>query len=171
MNNFLLSLTILAACTSSDDGIETKTLVNKDQHYRLERPQDWEPSSVRGMAQLVTTKLPRHTIVIRVADRPVSLGESRPGTDASIVDMTERVLMDLPKAKLADKSAVTGSELPGVVFDLTFAPHSAHGRYHRAHALLLGQEHLYHVIYSAPANEPIQWDAYNAVVRSLNEGV
>jgi hypothetical protein len=167
----MLTLSVLAACTSSNDGIETNTFVNKDQGYRVETPQGWDATNVRGMTQLATAKLQKHAIVIRVADRPPTLGEGKPSTDTALIDQTERVLKDLPKAKLTDKSSVTGADIPGVMFDLTFAPQNVRGRYHRAHALLLGKEHLYHVIYSAPAGEPIQWDAYNAVVRSLNEGV
>jgi hypothetical protein len=144
--------------------------VNKEQHYSVDVPEDWVTSSPRGVAQFASPKLPRHTIIIRVADRPKSLGESKPATDDALVDVTEHVLASLPKATMEKRSVLTAAELPGVLFDLTFAPHGAPVRYHRAHAFLLGEEHLYHVIYSAPAGEPIQTDAYNLIVHSLTEG-
>ena len=95
--------------------------------------------------------------------------KGREMTKPAIVDVTERVLKDLPKAKLSSRAVINGSDTPGVLFELTFAPHSARGRYHRAHALLLGKSRLYHVIYSAPDREASRWDAYTAIVRSLNE--
>ena len=165
-----IALIALAACTSSDDTPPTTHVVNKDQHYSLDAPDGWTQSTVRGMAQFSSPKLPRETIVVRVADRPSSLGESKPATDDALGDMTQHVLASLPKGVMGMTSPVSGGELPGVVFNVTFSPHTAPGRYHRAHAFLLGKQHLFHVIYSAPADEPMQWDAYNVIVHSLSEG-
>lgn len=168
MRAAVFALVVVAACTSSDE-IATTTYINKDQHYALEAPRGWEVHDVGGLSQFSSPAFRKHAIVVRVADRPSSLGENKPSTDDAIVGVTEAVLKDLPKAVLASKSVVTGSEVPGVMFELTFAPHRATGRYRRAHAVLVGKTHLYHVIYSAPASESLQRDVFNAIVRSLSE--
>jgi hypothetical protein len=142
MKTALAFLVVVAGCTSSSEEVPTTTFVNKEQHYRVELPQGWEANDAHGLSQFSSPKLGKHAIVVRVADRPASLGEGKPNNNDAIVDVTERVLKDLPKAKLSSRAVINGSDTPGVLFELTFAPHSARGRYHRAHALLLGKSRL-----------------------------
>lgn len=140
--------------------------------YSVELPEGWDSTMVRGAVQVTGNGRNggrRHTIVIRASQKPAM--SERTLTVADFADLTEVVVRGLPRAKLEGRGDLARARLPGALFTLTFVPRGSHTSYRRTHALLVGSTHLFHVIYTSPAAEPVDESAFNIVVRTLTEGV
>jgi hypothetical protein len=173
----------LTACGTSDSRREPRNIYVDAAHaYRVGIPRGWTSTAVRGMTQLSPETGDAHgaqQIVIRATEKPTRRdGPSslHDGTqDETVVSelaaTTESVLRGLPRAQLESRKTVESARLPGVEFSLTFVPRGMTRMYRRAHAMLVGSTHLYHVIYTSPADQPIDEDAFKTVVTTLNEGV
>ena len=142
-----------------------------EQGFTASLPAGWRSSFVRGNVQLTSPEqsLAKHTIIVRAADKPRELREGTPATAEHIVDTTEQVLRGLRKAEIARRAAIVGAKLPGAVFTLSFVPRGLARPYQREHAVLVGKKRMFHIIYTAPAGEPVDKAAFERVVTTLVE--
>jgi len=167
----LLLATSLAACAASDD--DRQRYVDPAKSFEVVQPDAWRSTMVRGSAEFRRSDPHhgRHTIIVRTAERPREITEGKPTTRDDVVEATTRVLKALPKAKLDKTQPVAGADLSATRFSLTFEPRNAKGRYRREHAVLVGNKHVFHVIYTAPIGESIDEQAFNTMISTLTEGV
>jgi hypothetical protein len=168
----LLAVVTVVACGNSGSSEVGKVYRNEAQGYAVAQPDGWDVSTVREHAQLTSSSASKrkHTIVIRSTPKPAELKEGQRTTNATIAAATERVLRDLPHAKLeATAKKIEGTELAAVRFSLSFTPRGLARRYQREHAVLVGTKHIYHVIYTAPASEAIDEASFARVVATLSE--
>jgi hypothetical protein len=169
----LFTVFAVAACGGGSPPSD-RVYANESQGYALVRPQGWEVSEVRGHTQLAPTwdkAKAKHTIVIRAAAKSAQIFEGKPTTPADLAESTERALRGLPRAKLAAKATLEGTELPGVRYSVSFVPRGLGKTYRREHALIVGSKHVFHVIYTSPANEPVDEASFKTVVATLTEEV
>jgi hypothetical protein len=168
----LLVTLVVGACTSSSTDARPRYL-DPNKAYTVVQPDAWSPSIVRGLAELrrTDTAHARHTIVIRASERPASIIDGKATTREDVLASTTKALVALPGASVASPKPVADAGLPATRFSLTFQPRGLSARYRREHAVLVGAKHLYHVIYTAPAGEPIDERAFSTMVTTLTEGV
>jgi hypothetical protein len=166
----LLAIT-LCACRASDSSSSAKRYANKEQGYSVAEPESWTPALVRGYAQFSSSNADarRHTIVVRASDKPKELVEGKPTTREDVLVATEKVLRALPGVELQPARPLGGAKLAGARYSLTFTPSNAQGRYRRDQATLVGRKHVYRVIYTAPADEPIDEAAFQQMISTLGE--
>jgi len=166
----------LAAACSASESIEvrsTQRYVSSDGAFSVERPEGWNVKLLNGGLVQFSDGDAAHakqTIVIRAADKPRELIEGKLTTIGDVIVATERVLRGMPRAKLGVRRDVGRAALLGVRFSLTFVPRGLTRTYRREHAVLMGSDHLFHVIYTSPASEPIDEAAFDHMVSTLTEG-
>jgi hypothetical protein len=162
----------LGACALPDSDDRSRY---SDPHeaYTVVQPDGWTPGIVRGHTELRRNDAQhkRHTIVIHSNTRPAEITDGKATTREDVVATTTKVLRALPKASVSDARPIADTTIPATRFSLTFEPRGLATRYRREHAVLVGSKHLYHVIYTAPANEAIDEGAFTTMVSSLTEGV
>jgi hypothetical protein len=162
-----LLLLSFAAC-SSDDALPRYE--NHDHSVSVQQLEQWEIGEVRGAIQFSprAAARARHRIVVRSAEKPREVREGVPATSDNLVSTTERVLKDTPRGTLVRGASIETS-LPAAHFVLTFVPRGLTTRYRRDHVVLIGKQHVFHVTYTAPATEAMDADAFNSIVKSLEE--
>ncbi len=167
----LVCTSLLVAMGCGVSASESQERYDSQQGYVVDLPDGWTPVLVRGAVQFTpsASKLARHTIGVRAADRPSQIGEGTPATFGAIVATTEKALRGLPRSKLAASSPLEGAELPGARWALTFVPRGLTRSYRREHVILVGAKHVFHVMYTAPATEPVDEAAFRSVVTTLLE--
>jgi hypothetical protein len=168
--SYLVVLLVLCACASTDRS--GREYLDEKHGFTIAQPEGWDIAEVRGHAQLSPTrdaKRKKHTIVIRAALKPAQIRDGQATTPAELITSTERVLQGLPRATISNKTELEGTSIPAVRFSLSFLPGSASRTYRREHALLIGSRHVYHVIYTSPANEAIDEASFKKVLTTLTE--
>lgn len=174
----IVAIGVLTACGSgSNPSAGEERYTNQAQGYSVDQPVGWNPSIVRGFAQFApkqeTTRSAQnqnHTIVVRAGLIRRELKEGKPTTNDDVAAATENVLRELPRAQIGARTQLQGAVLPGVRFSMTFVPPGRTARYRREHALLFGtQRKVFHVIYTAPAGEQIDEQAFKTMVTTLGE--
>jgi hypothetical protein len=166
-----VSLVALVASIASCNGSSDSGAHYAGHGFAANPPTGWQSAEVRGNVQFTSREPARakHTIVIRAAEKPRELREGTPSTVDGIVDTTAIVLRALPKSNVASRTTIAGAELPGAVFSLSFVPRGLETRYRREHAVLVGKKRMFHVIYTAPADETVDKTAFDRIVTTLAE--
>lgn len=167
-----LVIPFLYACNMVDSRF-TQRYENKSQGYSVAQPNDaWTESVDRGATVFTTVERQKHTIVVRSTARPDSLGENAPCTMDNLAAATKRVLLGMPGAKMVRQDSPEGTELPAKQFVLTFRPSTGKGKLYQRHdAVVLGEKHIFHVIYTAPATDTIDEQTLNEMIQTIREGV
>lgn len=170
IRRFVTPLVFALGC-ASDAGPSAERLTSTAHGFSVEQPAGWADTVVRGSVQLapVDAKLARHTIVVRATERPREIVEGTPATPAAIIATTEQVLRDWPRTTVAPRGHLSAARLPGARFALTFLPRRLDRTYRREHVVLVGARRVFHVMYTAPANEAIEESALDRVVATLAE--
>ena len=168
---FVLALGVSSCSVQDDDDVQRYS--DPDKTYVVAQPSEWEAAITRGHTELRSTdrQRTRHTIVIRSAVRPREIVDGKPTTREDVVTATTKALRALPRSSVRAVTTVEDTEIPATRFSLTFQPRGLSALYRREHVLLLGAKHLYHVSYTAPANEAIDERAFSTMVTTLTEGV
>ena len=170
--SILLCIVLAAMACGSESKDSFQHYANKEQAYSIAQPDGWQVAAANGFAQLSPksdqTKR-KHTIMIRSAEKPREIAEGRITSNEDVVAATARVLRGLPRANVSAPNRIEGAELSGARFSLSFVPRGMTSRYRREHAVLVGAHHIYHVIYTSPANEPIDEASFVRVVATLTE--
>jgi len=172
-----LLVLVTVACGSTDSvKLETgEPYTNEEQAYSVLQPPGWIATSVRGSTQFTIkpdgqpTKRAKHTIVVRATTKPSELTEGKPTTRDDVIAATQKVLLALPRSTLTSTQPLPNAELSGTRFTVTFVPPAQRKEYRREHAVLVGTQHIYHVIYTAPASEAIDEAAFTEIVNTLTE--
>jgi hypothetical protein len=174
VRRLLLGCVLIVGCGSSEDRSTDLRLFSDHAggYSTVEPDATWTKSTDRGAVIFVGTgNRSKHTIVIRAAEKPSQLAENTPSTPTNVAIATERVLSAMPGARVEKKWQVEGTDLPTTEFSLTFTPTAASRRtYQRRHAEITASKHIFHVVYTAPADEDIDQATYDAMVAAIQEG-
>jgi hypothetical protein len=170
----LLAALVAAACADSEPTSNAERRhASPELGLSVGSPAGWTAITKRGALELAPEAelagRAKHTIVIRAAERPRELRDGTPATRDGLVAATETALRAFPRAKLEQTRALEGTSFDGVRVSMTFVPRGLARTYRREHAMLIGKR-LYHVMYTAPAGEPIDEDAFKTVLTTLGEG-
>lgn len=156
----VVAIIVSAACSSSPEPRER--FVAEPEGFSLAPPPAWSSHRDRGAVMFVSADEPRRTLAVR----SVIIGD--PDAQAKAVHATRTVLEHLPGVEVTATRPVDGP-LPGVVYELTFVPPGARERYARTHAVLVGDQHVFHVIETRPAAGANRDGTAQAVIASLRE--
>jgi hypothetical protein len=116
---------MIAACGGGSSEQPGQRYLNRAQGYSLEQPDGWAASDDHGSTKFTPPNGGKHTIIVRSAARPAEIREGQPATNADIFAATSRVLRGMPRANLGAPTLISGTELPGALFTVTFFAGSA----------------------------------------------
>lgn len=177
----VLALAVLtAACTAPDEGsstsapveaVPTHRYISPEDRYALDAPDEWTISRDRGATVFTAPRGKKHSIVVSTAPKPIQLVEGRETSAEDVAAATERVLKTLPRASIERRWTIRGAATPAQAFALEFTPPGLNRRYQRVHVVVVGAERLFHLTYTAPANEQISDAALQQMVVGLQEEV
>lgn len=167
-----LSVCMLLMSCADSSTVSTRRLANETDKFSLDVPDGWSSETVRGLMQFATDapNLEKHTVVIRSAVRPAELSDGVASTQRELESATKKVLLAMPEAELGSSATLIDAKLSGVRFSMTFAPKGLARRYRREHVLLVGSHHVYHVIYTSPAEQAIDEASFKTMYSTLAEG-
>ncbi len=131
---------------------------------------DYDIEHEIGAAVLTSdnAKKKRSSIIIR----SVRYDERHDRTPEAMLEATGLALAAMPNAEVSDATPVDHSEYTAMRFDVTFRPHKKRNSYQRTHVVLFAEDHVYHVLHTAPKGHLA--DAakdFNRVVASLEEEI
>jgi hypothetical protein len=153
---------LLIACGASGElSGSGNVYTNQPQGYSVEAPNAWSVLNDRGSTRFVLPGV-KTSITIRSAPR-------NGAGDDELVSDTMRTLQALPRARISDRTRFEGAAMPGESFTLTYRPNGATVTYQRTHIVLLGRKHVFHVIYIAPDNTPVDRQGLRDMVTTLRE--
>lgn len=163
----------VAGCSSSSssEGASTRSY-NRVQGYSVNEPTGWsrQVDSTAATIYRGTGEHAKHTIVIRSTSKPSMLSDRLPATPENIEQQTKVAIMSLPGARLKGTRQIENASGPAEELAFTFRPQSGGGRsYQRRHVVIVGATKIFHVFYTAPANETVDAEQLDAVVTSLRE--
>jgi len=165
---------LLASCTGRDASRSDRPSHHykaPDGSFSVDAAEDWTASIDRGASLFVPAKGGKQTIVVRSSTRHKELKEGHQASNDDLANATADVLGRLPSAAIEKRWKVSGDGLSGEAFSVRFTPQTVHQPYHRTHVVLFGKSKLFHVIYTAPADDTIDESALNEMVSSLREEV
>lgn len=157
-----IATALLAGCSS--DSESPARFVAEGEGFSIVEPNEWSSHRDQGAVIFVSPENHRRTLAIR------SIEASDQKTQRKAVDATKVVLDGLPGVKLAATKRIE-RPLPGISYELTFAPPGSRERYARTHVVLVGEEHVYHVIETVPANEAKRDGLVQSILASFREEV
>ena len=131
---------------------------------------DYKIEHQRGAAVLTTddAKKRRSSIVIR----SVRYDERHDRTPEAVLEATGEALAAMPNAEVSDAVAIDHPSHTAMRFDVTFRPHKKRRGYQRTHVVVFAEDHVYHVLHTAPKGH--LGDAakdFERVVDSLEEEI
>jgi hypothetical protein len=156
------ALALLASCSSSSEPPDR--FVAQDEGFSLAAPRDWTSSRDKGAVIFASPENPRRTLAIR------SLVAGDPTIQEQALAATQTVLEKLPEARITATRRLTGP-MRGIAYELTFVPPGARRRYARTHVVLVGDQHVFHVIETVPAGDARKDGLVDAVIASFREEV
>lgn len=156
----VVALVVAAGCSSPSEPRER--FVAEPEGFSLMAPPAWSSHRDRGAVMFVSADEPRRTLAVR----SVVMGD--PDAQAKALQATRTVVEHLPAVEVTATRPVDGP-LPGVVYELTFVPPGARERYARTHAVLVGDQHVFHVIETRPASGAKRDGTAQDVIASLRE--
>ena len=165
----VLPVLVVSACAATDNP-NAQRYENRSQGYSVAQPDGaWRETTDQGATMFIGTARARHTITLRSTARPMTLGELACNID-NVAATTKHVLLAMPNAKLVGELTPVGTELPARQFMLTYKPGRTKGKtYQRLDAVVVGEKHIFHVIYTAPASEPIDEQTFTEMVQTIRE--
>ena len=177
MRTALTLAMLVAACTDQDENatpsesLATHRYTDREARYAVDAPDEWAVSQERGSTIFTAPHGKKHTIIVRAAPKPVHFVDGRETSTEDVVGATERVLKTLPAATIKRRWEIAGSGFPARAFALTFSPPGVGKPYQRVHVVVVGNERLFHLIYTAPAGETVSDATLEQMVRGLKEEV
>ncbi len=155
---------MLAGCAAEPEAPPTERYVDPQDGFSVEVPAGWTSTRDRGAVIFTPGADSRRTLVVRAVPR-------EPSTPArKVLRATRTVVRGLPGAEVQRERSLDG-DVPGVSFSLTFVPPGFDRRYARTHTVVVGDEHVFHVIDTAPAGEQRDDRVVEVAVASLREEV
>ncbi len=154
----------LVACSSGPDRTElTKEGIS------IVTLKSWGQTRQRGTTVFRDPKS-RATIALRAV--PFDGPEVGQRDLDRVIASTELVLKRLPGAKMTRASSLPREDVQARVFELSFVPKGKRKRYERRHAVLIGDNAIYHVWLTAPKGQlKARAKVFDQVVDSLREEV
>jgi hypothetical protein len=161
-------LVVLTACQSSDN-VGGARIFDEDA-VSFVPPEGWDIHRDRDTLILVGSPhgpAARTTIAVRTA---AADGWSEPRTLANVTASTARVLSALPGATVRGPVDFEHTVYRGKAFDVTWTPRKGGQRYQRRHVTLEANDHLYHVLHTAPEGDlDATKDTFARVIDTLRE--
>ncbi len=158
----LFAILLVAACQGTETATERFT--GEDEGFSCELPTAWTSERDKGSVIFTSEAQAKRTVVVR------SIARSDTAVDQAFLNATDVVMQGLPDVEITSKRAVTGT-LPGMQYELSFVPPRAAGRYARTHVILLGKEHVFHVIETAPLGTATDDALLTRLIGSFKEEV
>jgi len=163
VTRLVLLIAVLAA--GCQGGETTERFVGADDEgFSCDLPTGWTPARDRGSVVFTTPAQPRRTVVVR------SIPRSERGTDVAYLSAADTVMNGLPDVEVASKRTLTGA-LGGAIYELSFVPPGVGERFTRTHVVLLGEDHVFHVIETEPATAETRDDVVTRLIGSFREEV
>jgi hypothetical protein len=156
----LIAIATLAACSSSSEPAER--FVAEEEGFSIAAPAAWTHDRDRGAILFTSPDDARRTLAIR------SVVIADPVQQRKALDATRIVVEALPDVRVTSTRPVDGA-MRGVAYELTFVPPGSRERYARTHVVLVGDQHVYHVIETQPARGATATPVAPAVAASLRE--
>ena len=142
---------------------------------------DNEPFSIQLMPTW-TAALENGSVVLRQTDAPederfiVIRAVKKTDTHESVQSLSglrssvSEALSGLPDVVVSSAQDVSHQTMSGVRFDLSFRPPNRDSRYDRKQIALLGENHIFHIMHTAPSGATAKTDKlFDELVASLEE--
>ena len=164
---------LLSAVSCSGDEATHEAQVFPEDAVSLVPPDGWRVKHEKGTLVFVGGSSDEDTQAV-IAIRAVSVAAwNEPRTAENVLPSVKTVLEALPGARVEGPRELEHPAYRALAFDVVFTPRSKRGkRYQRRHVVVEANQHIYHALLTAPADQIEQsLPTFDRVLASLREEV